>query len=215
MSAISPEIVLRAYAAGVFPMAESADDPTLHWVEPDERGVIPLDAFHIPHSLRKLVRRHLFDIRVDTDFAAVIAGCAEPTADRPSTWINAPIFSLYNELHRMGYAHSVEAWADGKLVGGLYGLELGAAFFGESMYSRQANASKVAMVHLVARLRYGGFQLLDAQFMNNHLVQFGTMPMSRAQYKKRLRHALDHTADFHAFGEDTDGNSVVQTASAR
>jgi leucyl/phenylalanyl-tRNA---protein transferase len=209
MTPITPEIVLRAYAAGVFPMAESADDPMLHWVEPEERGILPLDAFHVPHSLRKVVKRSEFEIRIDSDFATVIAACAEETNERPSTWINKRILDLYNELHQMGHAHSVESWQDGELVGGLYGIKLGAAFFGESMFSRRTNASKVALVHLVARLRFGQFQLLDAQFMNDHLVQFGATPVSRATYVKLLNYALGGRGDFSAFQADEDGEQVL------
>jgi leucyl/phenylalanyl-tRNA---protein transferase len=209
MTSITPEIVLRAYAAGVFPMAESADDPVLHWVEPEERGILPLSAFHIPHSLRKVVKRREYDIRIDSDFEAVIAACAEPTDQRPSTWINKRILKLYTELHQMGYAHSIESWQSGELVGGLYGIKLGAAFFGESMFSRRTNASKVALVHLVARLRFGGFQLLDAQFMNDHLVQFGAIPVSRATYIKMLDAALGGRGDFPAFDGDGDSKKVL------
>ncbi len=214
MTLITPEIVLRAYAVGVFPMAENADNLALHWVEPDERGIIPLETFHVSHSLRKVVKRNEFEVRVDTAFPSVIAACAEPTEGRPSTWINGPILTLYNELYEMGHAHSVECWQDSKLVGGLYGLELGAAFFGESMFSRKSNASKVALVHLVARLKHGNFQLLDAQFMNAHLVQFGTVPISRAMYLDKLATTLQQSAQFQAFKEDENGFQVLKTATS-
>ena len=153
MTAITPQVLLKAYAAGVFPMAENADDPALYWVEPDERGILPLDAFHIARSLQKKVRQQHFDVRVDTAFADVIAACAKRTATRGETWINKRIISLYTQLHKINCAHSVEAWQNGELVGGLYGVKIGSAFFGESMFSRATDASKVALVHLVARLK--------------------------------------------------------------
>jgi leucyl/phenylalanyl-tRNA--protein transferase len=177
MTTITPQILLRAYAAGIFPMAESAEDNALYWVEPEERGIIPLDGLKVSYSLRKSVRKRLFDVRIDTDFAAVIAECAAKTADRKSTWINNRIRSLYIQLHKMGCCHSVECWQDGKLVGGLYGVRIGAVFFGESMFSRVTDASKVALVHLVARLNYGGFKLLDAQFVNPHLETLGAIKL--------------------------------------
>ena len=170
---ITPQVLLKAYSCGIFPMAESADDPELFWIEPDMRGVLPLQDFHVPASLAKLVRKQPFEIRIDHDFAAVIEACAEPTALRPKTWINARIKRLYGELHGLGHAHSVECWEEGRLAGGLYGVTLGAAFFGESMFSRQPNASKIALVHLVERLRAGGYRLLDTQFTTPHLRKFG------------------------------------------
>jgi leucyl/phenylalanyl-tRNA---protein transferase len=209
MSSITPQVLLRAYAAGVFPMAESADDPHLYWVEPEERGVIPLDGFHISRSLRKRVRQQPFDIRTDTAFAHVIAACAAATESRSETWINPRIVSLYSQLHKMGCAHSVESWQNGELVGGLYGIRIGAAFFGESMFSRATDASKVALVHLVARLKFGGFTLLDAQFVNNHLMQFGTRAILKADYHKMLEPALEQDADFHAFTADGDALKVL------
>jgi leucyl/phenylalanyl-tRNA---protein transferase len=212
MTEITPKILLQAYAAGLFPMAESADDPTLHWVDPEERGIIPLDAFHVPRSLRKTVIGGEFAIRVDTAFLRVITSCAEATNDRRTTWINDRILNLYTDLHKRGSCHSVESWFEGELVGGLYGVRIGAAFFGESMFSRRTNASKVALVHLVARLNAGGFKLLDAQFMNNHLVQFGSHSLSRAKYKKQLRTALTASADFTTFKGDDDGTLVAKTA---
>ena len=181
MSTITPQILLRAYAAGIFPMAESAEDNALYWVEPDERGIIPLDGLKISHSLRKSVRRRLFEVKIDHDFPAVIAECAAKSPGRNSTWINNRIKSLYTQLHRMGCCHSVECWQDGRLVGGLYGVRIGAVFFGESMFSRVTDASKVALVHLVARLNYGGFRLLDAQFVNPHLERLGAIQMPRAR----------------------------------
>jgi leucyl/phenylalanyl-tRNA--protein transferase len=187
---ITPELLLRAYSIGLFPMADSADDPELFWVEPDMRGVIPLDDFHVSRSLAKTIRKKPFDIRFDTAFDAVLAACAEAAPDRPSTWINAKIRSLYGTLHRMGHAHSVEAWEGEKLVGGLYGVSLGAAFFGESMFSRRTDASKICLVHLVERLKARGFRLLDTQFTTDHLKSFGTIDVPKIEYEDMLANAL-------------------------
>lgn len=210
MTAITPQVLLKAYAAGVFPMAENADDPALYWVEPDERGILPLDAFHIARSLQKRVRQQHFDVRVDTAFADVIAACAKRTTTRGETWINKRIISLYTQLHKINCAHSVEAWQNGELVGGLYGVKIGSAFFGESMFSRATDASKVALVHLVARLKAGGFTLLDAQFVNAHLTQFGVIAIAKDAYHKLLEPAMDRDADFHAFQAD-DNPALVLT----
>ncbi len=190
-SAVTPEILLRAYSAGLFPMAESADDPRIFWVEPEMRGIIPLDGFHVSKSLAKAVRRNPFDIRFDTAFAAVMRGCAESTGERPTTWINSTILSLYTALHSHGYAHSVEAWEDGELAGGLYGVSLGSAFFGESMFSRKTNASKICLVHLVERLREKGFTLLDTQFTTDHLKTFGAIDVPKEDYAKLLEKAME------------------------
>lgn len=190
MIALTPELLLRAYAAGIFPMAETADDLDVFWVDPEQRGVLPLDGFHLPRRLARTLRQEVFDVRCDAAFEAVVRGCAEPTPERPKTWINEEIVRLYAALHRLGFAHSVEAWRDGELVGGLYGVALGAAFFGESMYSRVTDASKVALAQLVARLRLGGFRLLDTQFVTDHLEQFGAVEISRAQYHRRLSAAI-------------------------
>jgi len=193
---ITPEILLNAYANGLFPMAESADDPGLFWVEPKERGVIPLDAFHVPHRLARTIASDHFEIAVDRDFDAVIAGCAAPGEGREETWINGRIRRLYGELFDRGYCHTVEAWRGGRLVGGLYGIALGAAFFGESMFHRERDASKVALVHLVARLRRGGFELLDTQFVTAHLARFGAMAVPRRTYLAQLDAALGKAADW-------------------
>jgi leucyl/phenylalanyl-tRNA--protein transferase len=193
---ITPEILLRAYAAGIFPMAEDADDPGLFWIEPQLRGTIPLDAVHVSRRLARTVRSDLFEVRVDTDFDAVIAGCAAPAESRERTWINARIRRLYGELFDLGFCHTVEAWRDGQLVGGLYGVRLGAAFFGESMFHRERDASKVAFVHLAARLCAGGFRLLDAQFVTSHLARFGAVEMPRRDYKRRLAEAVEAEADW-------------------
>lgn len=212
MSTITPQILLRAYAAGIFPMAESAEDSALYWVEPEERGVIPLDGLKVSHSLRKSVRRRLFEVKVDHDFPAVIAACAERTPERSSTWINSRIKSLYTQLHRMGCCHSVECWQGDKLVGGLYGVRIGAIFFGESMFSRVTDASKVALVHLVARLNYGGFKLLDAQFLNPHLERLGAITMQKAAYHEMMEPLLGREADFFAFTKDDDPETVLAWA---
>jgi leucyl/phenylalanyl-tRNA--protein transferase len=197
--AITPEILLRAYAAGVFPMAESADDPGLFWVEPEIRGIIPLDAFHIPGRLARTVRSDRFEVRIDHDFARVIAGCAESRPDRTETWINGRIRGLYGELFHLGYVHTVECWREGRLAGGLYGLSLGGAFFGESMFHRESDASKVALVHLVARLRRGGYRLLDTQFQTAHLSQFGTREVPREAYRVLLDTAIAADGDWWAW----------------
>ena len=196
---ITPDILLKAYAAGIFPMAEDADDPSLFWVEPQERGVIPLDGFHLPKRLARTLRSGGFEVLVDHDFDAVIAGCAEPGRDRDKTWINARIRRLYGELFDLGHCHTVEVYREGHLVGGLYGVTLGAAFFGESMFHRERDASKVALAHLVARLRRGGFKLLDTQFVTDHLVQFGAIEVPRRVYKRLLREAIEAPADWCAW----------------
>ncbi|HYI91883.1 MAG TPA: leucyl/phenylalanyl-tRNA--protein transferase [Beijerinckiaceae bacterium] len=193
---ITPDILLKAYAAGIFPMAEDADDPSLFWVEPQERGIIPLDGFHMARRLARTLRADAFEVRVDRDFDAVIAGCAEPGRDRDKTWINTRIRRLYGELFDLGHCHTVEVYRDGRLVGGLYGVTLGAAFFGESMFHRERDASKVALAHLVARLLRGGFRLLDTQFVTEHLLQFGAIEVPRRIYKRLLREAIDSPADW-------------------
>jgi leucyl/phenylalanyl-tRNA--protein transferase len=187
---ITPDVLLKAYACGIFPMAESADDPGLYWIEPQYRGVIPLDAFHVPRRLARTVRSDRFEIRIDHDFDAVIAACAAPAPGRGKTWINHRIRRLYRQLYARGHCHTVEAWRDGRLVGGLYGVRLGRAFFGESMFHLERDASKVALVHLVARLKRGGFQLLDAQFLTEHLSQFGAVEIERDRYQYLLTDAL-------------------------
>lgn len=187
---ITPDVLLRAYSIGLFPMAESADDPELFWVEPEMRGIIPLDAFHVSKSLAKAIRKQPFEIRINTAFADVMKKCAEEAPDRRSTWINETIHSLYNALHSFGHAHSVEAWEGDELVGGLYGVSLGAAFFGESMFSRRTNASKICLVHLVEHMRARGFLLLDTQFTTEHLKTFGAIDVPREDYAKLLEAAM-------------------------
>jgi len=203
---LSPEILIRAYRAGIFPMAESADDPKLFWVDPERRGILPLDRFHLSRRLRRVVRQGRFEVRIDSDFPATLAGCAEASEKRPNTWINHEIARLYSELHARGAAHSVECWQEGRLVGGLYGVSIGAAFFGESMFSRVADASKAALVHLVALLRLGGYRLLDLQFLTPHLAQFGAVEVPRAHYRRLLAEALRYGGVFpRGFGDATGG----------
>ena len=187
---LTPEIVLRAYAEGLFPMAERRDDPTLYRVSPEQRGIIPLDAFHVPRRLARTVRSDIFHVSVDTAFGEVMRACAAPAKNREETWINDGILELYAALHASGHAHSLECRRDGRLVGGLYGVRLGGAFFGESMFSRETDASKVALVHLVARLRLGGFKLLDAQFRTDHLARFGAVEIPRTAYLAELNEAI-------------------------
>jgi leucyl/phenylalanyl-tRNA--protein transferase len=195
-SEITPDMLLRAYACGIFPMAESVDDPTLFWVEPEQRGIIPLDGFKVSSRLARTVRSDSFSVSVNTSFRAVIDGCAEPQPGRDNTWINRRIRDLYTGLHDIGHGHSVEVWQDGDLVGGLYGVSLGRAFFGESMFHRTRDASKVALVHLVARLIAGGFVLLDTQFVTEHLRSFGATEVPRRRYRTMLDKSLVGVADF-------------------
>jgi|HubBroStandDraft_6_1064221.scaffolds.fasta_scaffold328975_2 leucyl/phenylalanyl-tRNA--protein transferase len=194
---ITPELLLSAYAQGIFPMAEKRDDPTLHWLSPDSRGILPLDSFHVPHRLARTVRSNRFAVTIDSEFEHVIRACAAPAPGREESWINAEIVALYSELHRRKFAHSVEVWQSDRLVGGLYGVSLGAAFFGESMFSHARDASKVALVHLVARLIAGGYELLDAQFQTDHLAQFGAVVIPRTDYLQRLEWATKRSADFY------------------
>jgi len=211
MIELSPELLLRAYAAGLFPMAESAEDPDLFWIDPDPRGVLPLGSFHVSRRLRRTLRSGHYEIRVDTAFEAVMRGCAEATEQRPKTWINDEILRLYGALFESGFAHSVEAWQAGELVGGLYGVALRGAFFGESMFSRASDASKVALVHLVARLIKGGFRLLDTQFVTDHLRSFGAVEVPRAEYHRLLEAALAVDAHF-LVGLGSDPLSVLQSS---
>jgi len=195
-SPLTADQILRAYALGVFPMARQHDDPKLYWVDPEKRGILPLKDFHLPRSLKKVLRRGEFDMRIDTAFEEVLALCAESTARRPETWINSEIDRLFTDLHHAGLAHSVESWRDGKLVGGLYGLSLGSAFFGESMFSRATDASKAALAYLVALMKKGGYTLLDTQFVTEHLAQFGAIEIPRRDYLRLLAQALDRPASF-------------------
>jgi leucyl/phenylalanyl-tRNA--protein transferase len=194
---LTPEMLLSAYAHGIFPMAENAQSNDLFWVDPDERGVIPLGNFHVSKSLKKKMRRNAFEVRVDTNFLAVVANCAAERHDSQETWINDEIVELYHALFRAGHCHTVEVWKAGNLVGGLYGIALGGAFFGESMFHKERDTSKIALAHLVDRLNVGGFQLLDTQFITDHLRSLGAIEISRANYHKQLNHALEIDADFY------------------
>lgn len=193
-SEITPDLLVRAYRAGFFPMAETRAADRLYWLDPEMRGILPLDGFHLPRRLRRTVESGRFTVTADRDFAGVIARCAAPAPGREETWINPQIEALFTELHRRGEAHSVESWLDGEMVGGLYGVALGGAFFGESMFSRATDASKVALVHLVARLRLGGYRLLDTQFVTGHLTRFGAVEIPRERYKAMLAVALEAPA---------------------
>lgn len=196
MTVVTPTLALRAYAMGVFPMAEAQDAETLFWVDPEMRGVLPLDTFHVPRRLKRTVRHGPYDVRCDTDFEAVIDGCATARGAHQNTWINAEVRSLFRALYAMGVVHTVECWQGDELVGGLYGLHLGGAFFGESMFSRARDASKVALVHLVARMVHGGFTLLDTQFITDHLAQFGAVEIPRDDYRRQLDRAIRVPAAF-------------------
>jgi leucyl/phenylalanyl-tRNA--protein transferase len=216
---ITPEMLLRAYAIGIFPMAEARNDPELYWIDPEQRGILPLDRVHIPRSLKKTVKRGLsgdvgaFRVTCDRAFEAVISGCAAPAPGRGQTWINDTIFDLCRRLFVMGHAHSVEVWQGEELVGGLYGISLGGAFFGESMFSRATDASKVALVHLVARLRHGGYELLDTQFVTKHLSRFGTIEVPREEYRRHLNYALAKPATFYCAVPDSVLFELVGAAS--
>lgn len=200
MSAFGARDLLDCYARGVFPMADAREDSRVFLIDPERRGVLPLRGFHVPKRLARTVRADPFEVRVDTAFHEVVLACAASGPGRMETWINRPIEQLYLRLHDLGHAHSVECWQGDELVGGLYGVSLKAAFFGESMFSRRRDASKVALVHLVARLVAGGYRLLDAQFMTEHLAQFGAEEIPRLAYHRRLRHALEAEADFYRLG---------------
>ena len=199
---ITPEVLLKAYACGIFPMAESAEDPALYWIEPEMRGIIPLEAFHVPSRLARTVRTTRFVVRVDRDFEGVIDGCAEPKRDRGRTWINTRIRRIYRALFEGGHCHTVEVYEDDVLVGGLYGVSLGRAFFGESMFHRARDASKIALVHLVARLKAGGYRLLDTQFVTEHLRTFGAVEVPKRRYHRLLEDAIVGEADFSALPLD-------------
>jgi leucyl/phenylalanyl-tRNA---protein transferase len=190
MIEITPHVLLKAYACGIFPMAESAEDNALYWIEPERRGILPLDRVHVPKRLARTIRKGGFEVRIDRNFEEVIEGCAAPRSGRRSTWINARIRNLYRELFVLRHCHTVEVWQDGQLTGGLYGVHLGRAFFGESMFSRARDASKIALVYLIARLKYGGFTLLDTQFVTGHLARFGAIEVSREEFQRFLEAAL-------------------------
>jgi leucyl/phenylalanyl-tRNA--protein transferase len=212
---ITPQVLLKAYACGIFPMAESADDPALYWIEPQQRGILLLDQVHVPRRLARTVRQRAYEVRIDTDFEGVITGCAASRPGRRTTWINPKIRALYRDLFDSGYCHTVETWADGKLVGGLYGVALNGAFFGESMFSLARDASKVALVYLCARLVHGGFSLLDTQFVTEHLRQFGTIEIERAEFHTLLEEALAREAHFLALPEDAAPEQIIATLTTR
>jgi leucyl/phenylalanyl-tRNA--protein transferase len=197
MTGFTADDLVTCYRRGVFPMAEARDDERVFLIDPERRGVLPLESFHISRRLARTIRANPFEIRIDTAFDAVIEACASPAPDRPETWINAPIRHLYRELFARGLVHTVECWSNDRLAGGLYGVALGGAFFGESMFSLQRDASKIALAHLVKRLIAGGYGLLDAQFMTDHLAQFGAVEMARADYRRALAKALPLPADFY------------------
>lgn len=208
---LTPEVLLKAYACGIFPMAENADDPALYWIEPEKRGIIPIDTFHIPSRLARTVRTTTYTVTCDRDFAGVMDGCAAPGPQRARTWINARIRELYGALFEIGHCHSVEVYDGDKLVGGLYGVSLGSAFFGESMFHVARDASKIALVHLVARLKAGGYVLLDTQFLTDHLKTFGATEVTRARYHRMLTGALkDEADDAKAFGSAMSGADALK-----
>jgi leucyl/phenylalanyl-tRNA---protein transferase len=213
---ITPEVLLKAYACGIFPMAESAEDPALYWIEPELRGIIPLDTFHVPSRLARTVRSEPFTVVCNRDFDAVLDGCSAPGPGRTRTWINARIRNLYRKLYEIGHCHTVEVYDGTALVGGLYGVSLGRVFFGESMFHRARDASKIALVHLVARLRAGGYRLLDTQFVTDHLKTFGATEVPRRHYHRLLADALIGEADFAVFplDEPIDGTTALTRATA-
>ena len=213
MIEITPQVLLKAYACGIFPMAEGADDPTLYWIEPERRGILALERVHVPRRLARVIKQNKFEVRIDSAYEGVIEGCASSRAGRRTTWINRRIRELYADLFDMGYCHTVETWPGGRLVGGLYGVALGRAFFGESMFSYETDASKVALIHLVARLRHGGFSLLDTQFVTEHLRQFGAQEISRAAFHRRLELALQGLGEFGRLPYGVSGEGILQLVS--
>lgn len=213
MDSFTVDDLIRCYQRGVFPMADARDDESVFLIDPERRGVLPLDSVHVPRRLARTVRSDVFGVRVDSAFHAVVEACATSRPGRLETWINAPIQQLYGELFGRGMAHSVECWRGGEMVGGLYGVSLGSAFFGESMFSTERDASKVALAHLVARLRTGGYQLLDTQFITEHLSQFGAIEISRADYRRRLSKAWPVPADFYGLSAGATGADVLQAIS--
>ena len=210
MFEITPQVLLKAYSCGIFPMAESAEDPALYWIEPQQRGVLPLEGFHIPRRLLRTVKATPLRVTVDTDFEGVISGCAAPKPGRTSTWINARIRNLYRELFKLGSCHTIEVWNGKRLVGGLYGVALKGAFFGESMFSTERDASKIALAHLIARLIHGGFKLLDTQFVTEHLRQFGTIELDRTTFQSKLEQALTFEGRFDTLPPDLNGEQIAQ-----
>jgi leucyl/phenylalanyl-tRNA---protein transferase len=211
---ITPQVLLKAYSCGIFPMAESADDPALYWIEPQARGVLPLDHVHISKRLARTIRQDVFDVRVNSDYERVIDGCASAKPGRMTTWINDRIRGLYRELFDQGHCHTVETWRDGRMVGGLYGVSLGGAFFGESMFSTETDASKVALIHLVGRLIHGGYVLLDCQFLTDHLQQFGTIEIDQVEFHKRLTAAMEKRGKFMLLAQGLGGARVLDIIKA-
>lgn len=213
MGQITADLIIHAYAQGIFPMAETAESSDVFWVDPKKRGIIPLDQFHLPRKLARTIRKAPFDIRIDTAFIEVIKGCADTimNAGRQETWINDQIIGLYAQLFDQGFVHTVECWQDGELVGGLYGVSIGGAFCGESMFHRVTDASKVALAYLVARLKTGGYCLLDTQFITPHLSQFGAMEIPRHDYKMRLTQALEIEGDYYSLGRDAGPETILQS----
>ena len=211
---ITPEVLLKAYACGIFPMAEAADDPALYWIEPERRGILPLDRLHVPSRLKRTIRQGVFEVRIDHDFQAVITGCGAARPDRQTTWINDKIRALCTQLFAMGYCHTVETWRDGQLVGGLYGVSLGGIFFGESMFSTERDASKVALTYLAARLIHGGYRMLDCQFVTEHLRQFGTIEINRAEFHVQLEAALPLAGQFNRLPVDASAAEVLDIIAA-
>ena len=212
MTRITLDMLLRAYAQGIFPMSESRHDPHISWFDPHKRGILPLEDFHVPKRLARTIRQQPFAVKTDTAFQAVVEGCASPRPGRWTTWINDSIIQMFTGLYSIGHAHSVECWEGDELVGGLYGVSLGAAFFGESMFSVHKDASKVALVYLIARLRAGGYTLLDTQFVTSHLQRFGALEISRAEYLKRLKLAVATDADFHRLPANAPPEDVLKLA---
>jgi len=206
---ITAQVLLKAYSCGIFPMAESAEDSALYWIEPEHRGIVPLDGVHVPRKLARTIRQGAFELRIDHDYDGILDGCALSRPGRATTWINKRIRDLYRDLFDGGHCHTVEVWRDEELVGGLYGVALGGAFFGESMFSSARDTSKIALIYLVARLIEGGFLLLDTQFVTDHLRQFGTIEIERDQFHERLEAALAVKADFHALAEDASAQTVL------
>ena len=206
---ITPQVLLKAYSCGIFPMAESADDPALYWIEPQHRGILPLEQAHFSRRLLRSVRTTEFQVKIDTDYEAIIDGCSAARPGRTSTWINKRIRSLYRELFELGACHTIEVWDGNRLVGGLYGVALKGAFFGESMFSRERDVSKIALVHLVVRLIHGGFKLLDTQFVTEHLRQFGTIELEREAFQAELDKALQAQGRFDALPRELSGETAV------
>ena len=211
---ITPQVLLKAYTCGIFPMAESAEDPALYWIEPQHRGILPLDKVHVPRRLARTLRTTHLQVRIDTDIDGVIEGCAASRPGRRSTWINERIRSLYRDLFDLGHCHTVEVWSGGRLVGGLYGVALNGAFFGESMFSYERDASKIALVYLAARLAHGGFRLLDTQFVTDHLRQFGTVELNREEFHRLLEKSLDVDADFKRLAPDASPDMILEILAA-